>query len=75
MVALLAGNVEWSSGTLAGTFRIGASGAQLRKMEVHMEARFYGNSRTTINNKNNRIINKDEINMHWSDDIIDARCI
>jgi hypothetical protein len=36
-------------------FRIGASGAQLSRMEVHRETRFYRNSRTTIyNNKINK---------------------
>jgi hypothetical protein len=39
---------------LVGRFRIGAHGAQLTRMEMHREVRFYKNSRKTIyNNKNN----------------------
>jgi hypothetical protein len=42
---------------LARRFKIGVSGAQLRRMAVHREARFYRNSRTNIyNNKINKQI-------------------
>jgi hypothetical protein len=50
LVDLVAGNAEWPSGQLAGRFRIGASGAQLRRREMHRENRFYMDSRTTIYN-------------------------
>jgi hypothetical protein len=53
LVDLVAGNAEWPSGGLASRCRIGASGAQLSRIAVHREARFYKNSRTSIyNNKN-----------------------
>jgi hypothetical protein len=38
---------KWS---LAKRFRIGVSGAHLRRMAMHMAARFYRNSRKVIYN-------------------------
>jgi hypothetical protein len=55
LVDLVNGNVEMAKWGLDSRSRIGASGAKLRRMVVHMATRFYINSRTTIYN-NNKIL-------------------
>jgi hypothetical protein len=44
--------VKMAKWSLARRFRIGVSGAKLRRLAMHKEERFYKNSRTSIyNNK------------------------